>query len=134
MAFHNPPFKDRWPTANQSGEAIKIITQTCKVIKKASARVGYACSARLEADINYLQENKCQVEKANALWCVSWLFHELYRRIEGHSYISQSRLHGRLIGIEIHIDPNWPGKIHLYLPSFRSWHIFLFCEWIKKTI
>ena len=26
--------KDRGPTANQSGEVIKIITQTCKVMKQ----------------------------------------------------------------------------------------------------
>ena len=30
---NNPPYKGREPTANESGEAIKIITQTCKVIK-----------------------------------------------------------------------------------------------------
>ena len=40
--------RTRGPTANQSGEAIKITTQKCKVIKtvyqkyiKASARVGH---------------------------------------------------------------------------------------------
>ena len=31
---NNPPYKDRGQTANQSREAIKIITQTCKVIKQ----------------------------------------------------------------------------------------------------
>ena len=30
---NNPPYKDRGPTTNQSGEAVKIITQTCKLIK-----------------------------------------------------------------------------------------------------
>ena len=34
----NPPYKDRRPTANQSGEAIKIITQTCTAEKNSRSK------------------------------------------------------------------------------------------------
>ena len=46
--------KDRGPTANQSGEAIIIITQTCKAIKKVyekykDIRQSMLCFSRLDA-------------------------------------------------------------------------------------
>ena len=53
-SVNNPPYKDRGPTANHSGEVITIITQTSKVIKtvyqiyiKTSVRVRYAPRLRV---------------------------------------------------------------------------------------
>ena len=34
--MYNHPYKDLGPTADQSGEAIKIITRRCKVINSLS--------------------------------------------------------------------------------------------------
>ena len=39
---------DRGPTANQSGEAIKIITQTCKVIKIIYKKIQATLSVKSE--------------------------------------------------------------------------------------
>ena len=39
LFVNNPPYKDQWQKANQSGEVIKIITQTYKMIKQRCNRV-----------------------------------------------------------------------------------------------
>ena len=63
------PYKDRGPTDNQSGEAIKIITQTSKVIKtvyqkyiKTSARVGYAPPVWKRAHVQGLKESRITIK------------------------------------------------------------------------
>ena len=60
--------KNRRPTANLSEEAIKIITQTCKVIKtvyqkyiKTSARVGYAPPVWKRAQVQGLKESRLTI-------------------------------------------------------------------------
>ena len=60
-----PPYKDRGPTTNRSGEAIKIITQISEAKKKqytknikTSARVGYTPPVRKRAQVQGLKESQ----------------------------------------------------------------------------
>ena len=62
--FHDFPYKGRGPTSHLSGEAMKIITQTCKVIKtvyekyvKTSARIGYSPPVQKRAQAQGLKQS-----------------------------------------------------------------------------
>ena len=64
----NPAYKIRGPTANLSGEAIKVKTQTCKVMKtvyekyiKTSTRVGYAPSVLKRAQVQGLTGSRLTI-------------------------------------------------------------------------
>ena len=66
---NNPPCKGRGPTANKNGEAIKIITQSCKVIKTVYqkyitifARVGYAPPVWKRAQVQGLKESRLTIK------------------------------------------------------------------------
>ena len=92
----SPPYENRGrgQTANQSREAIKIITQTCKVIKtvhqkyiKTSTRVGYAPPVWKRVQVQGLMESRLTIkgdeiqglvspeqthiieEAVNVIWC-----------------------------------------------------------------
>ena len=118
--------KTRGPTANQSGETIKITTQTCNVIKtvcqkyiKAFVRVGYAPPVWKRAQVQGLKESRLTIRGHEDQDLV---FYEEVGQVPSYSpYRLFSRSAFALETIFIDVCERVYEKFSLYAPIYFGW-------------